>query len=70
MRVYGYKKKELSPKGLFEMREVTFVASAATLRELAGFFARRQMSLREIALGSTTFTPRLPFSPGMTSGLR
>jgi hypothetical protein len=37
MKTFGYAKKKVSPKGLLEMREITFTGSAASIREVAGF---------------------------------
>jgi hypothetical protein len=37
MKTFGYAKKELSPQGLLEMREITFTGSAASIREVAQF---------------------------------
>ena len=37
MKTFGYAKKKLSPQGLLEMREVTFIGSAASIREVARF---------------------------------
>jgi hypothetical protein len=39
MKLYGYKRKEVS-KGLLEMREVTVSCNPGTLRELATFITR------------------------------
>jgi len=37
MKVYGYSKAKLSPAGLLEMKEVTFSASSAVIRQVASF---------------------------------
>jgi hypothetical protein len=37
MKAHGYAKKQITPKGLCEMREVTFSGSSASIRQIARF---------------------------------
>jgi hypothetical protein len=37
MKAYGYAKKQVTPKGLYEMSEVTFTGASSSIREIARF---------------------------------
>ena len=37
MKAHGYAKKQVTPKGLYEMSEVTFSGSSASIRQIAQF---------------------------------
>jgi hypothetical protein len=40
MNIYGYKKEKLSNQGLLAMKEVTFAAEPALIREIAEFLIK------------------------------
>ena len=37
MKAHGYAKKQVTPKGLYEMSEVTFSGSSSSIRQIAQF---------------------------------
>lgn len=53
MNIYGYQKEKLSDQGLLAMKEVTFAANPALIREIAGFLmtAAEQMDRKREKFG-------------------
>jgi hypothetical protein len=53
MKAHGYAKRQISPNGLLEMREITFSGSPKTMRDIARFLSQAadQMEKRRGAFG-------------------